>query len=101
MAQFDRMEVLNAIYDIGLVPVFYNKDIETAKNIVKACADGGARIVEFTNRGDRAYRIFSEMVNYFEEQGSDVILGVGSVLDPGTASLYINKRRHFCRRTDT
>jgi 2-dehydro-3-deoxyphosphogluconate aldolase/(4S)-4-hydroxy-2-oxoglutarate aldolase len=95
MARFSRIEVINAIYDLGLVPVFYNDDFETAKNIVDACADGGARVIEFTNRGDSAYRIFSELVTYFAEQRGEVILGVGSVIDAPTAALYINSGANF------
>ena len=90
MARFSRIEVINAIYDLGLVPVFYNDDLETAKKIVNACADGGARVIEFTNRGDYAYKTFSELVSYFAEQRSEVILGVGSVIYAPTAALYIN-----------
>ena len=95
MARVARIDVLNTIYEIGLIPVFYNKDIETAKSILRACVDGGARIVEFTNRGDRAYQIFSELVDYFEGQRSELILGVGSVIDPGTASIYVNSGANF------
>lgn len=68
---------------------------EAAKNIVSACAEGGARVVEFTSRGDRACRIFSELVSHFDGQPSEVILGVGSVLDPATAALYINCGANF------
>ena len=95
MARFARVEVINSIYDLGLVPVFYHKDPEVAKKIVNACADGGARVVEFTNRGDRAYQVFSELVSYFEQKRPQVILGVGSVLDHSTASLYINAGANF------
>ncbi len=95
MARFARMEVLSAMYEIGLVPVFYHQDVETAKNIVKACVDGGARLVEFTNRGDRAYQVFSRLVEHFDGLESDAILGVGSVLDPGTAALYLNNGANF------
>jgi 2-dehydro-3-deoxyphosphogluconate aldolase/(4S)-4-hydroxy-2-oxoglutarate aldolase len=95
MAKFMRVEVINAMYDLGLVPVFYHGDLETAKKIVNACADGGARVVEFTNRGDRAYQIFSQLVGHFETKRPEVILGVGSILDPPTASLYINNGANF------
>jgi 2-dehydro-3-deoxyphosphogluconate aldolase/(4S)-4-hydroxy-2-oxoglutarate aldolase len=95
MARFSRIEVINAIYDLGLVPVFYNDDLDTAKKIVNACADGGARVIEFTNRGDYAYKTFSELVSYFAEQRSEVILGVGSVIDGPTAALYINGGANF------
>ncbi len=95
MAKFTRMEVLNAIYDTGLVPVFYHKDAETAKKIVAACAAGGARVVEFTNRGDLAYQVFAELVRYCQDNLPQVILGVGSVIDAPTAALYIATGANF------
>ena len=95
MGRYRRFEVINAIYDLGLIPVFFNENLETAKNIVKACADAGARVVEFTNRGDFAYRIFSELVGYFQIHRPEIILGVGSVMDAPTAAIYINNGANF------
>jgi 2-dehydro-3-deoxyphosphogluconate aldolase/(4S)-4-hydroxy-2-oxoglutarate aldolase len=95
MARFDRLTVLNAMVNTGLVPVFYNGDVEVAKKIVTACAEGGARIVEFTNRGDRAWNVFSELIAWAEDAQSDVILGVGSVVDAPTAALYIASGANF------
>jgi 2-dehydro-3-deoxyphosphogluconate aldolase/(4S)-4-hydroxy-2-oxoglutarate aldolase len=89
MARFRRLEVLNEILRIGLVPVFHRSDVDIARRIVAACAEGGARVVEFTNRGDNAYRVFSELVAHFAQADPDVILGVGSVVDPAMAALYI------------
>ena len=54
MAKFDKIAVLKKIGDTGMVPVFYHKDLETCKNVVKACYEGGVRAFEFTNRGDFA-----------------------------------------------
>ena len=56
MAKFDKIQVLKKIGDTGMVPVFYNKDLETCKNVVKACYEGGVRAFEFTNRGDSLTR---------------------------------------------
>ena len=95
MARFSRMEVLNRMVETGLVPVFYNKDLEAAKEIVSACVAGGAKVVEFANRDDFAYQLFSELVKHFDEQNSDIILGVGSVIDPSTAALYIANGANF------
>jgi 2-dehydro-3-deoxyphosphogluconate aldolase/(4S)-4-hydroxy-2-oxoglutarate aldolase len=95
MARFSRLEVLNEIIRIGLVPVFYQADIEIAKKIIAACAAGGARVVEFTNRGDNAYRVFSDLVLHFATADPTLILGVGSVVDPGTAALYIASGANF------
>jgi len=95
MAKFMKHEVVGKMLELGLVPVFYNGDIEVAKKIVQACADGGAKVVEFTNRGDFAYQVFSELAKWCNEEFTDVILGVGSVIDPATAALYINNGANF------
>jgi len=81
--------------EIGVIPVFYNKDVEVAKKIVEACAAGGAKVVEFTNRGDLAYQVFAELVRHFAEEDPSIILGIGSVIDPGTAALYISTGANF------
>ena len=95
MARFSRLDVLNKMVELGLVPVFYNGDVNVAKQIVAACAQGGAKVVEFTNRGDFAYQVFGKLVQYFAQEDPTVILGVGSVSDPGTAALYINNGANF------
>lgn len=95
MAKFMKHIVVGKIIELGLVPVFYNGDLETAKKIVKACVDGGAKVVEFTNRGDFAYQVFAELAKWVNEEFADVIIGVGSVIDPVTAAIYINSGANF------
>ncbi len=79
----------------GLVPVFYHNKLEIVKEVARAVANGGARVFEFTNRGDFAYQIFSDLAKWVEMEIPDLILGVGSVIDPGTATLYINNGANF------
>ena len=95
MARFNRLEVLNTMVELGLVPVFYNPDLETAKQIVAACRAGGARVVEFTNRGDFAFQVFTALAQHTVEAEPDVMLGVGSVIDAPTAALYISAGANF------
>jgi 2-dehydro-3-deoxyphosphogluconate aldolase/(4S)-4-hydroxy-2-oxoglutarate aldolase len=95
MARFSRMEVLNTIVKLGLVPVFYNPDVEVAKQIVAACGAGGGRVVEFTNRGDRAWNIFTQLIAWAEQAHPEIILGVGSVIDMPTAAMYIGSGANF------
>ena len=95
MAKFLKHVVVGKMIELGLVPVFYNGDLETAKKIVKACVDGGAKVVEFTNRGDLAYQVFAELAKWVNQEFEDVILGVGSVIDPVTAGIYINSGANF------
>jgi len=89
MSRFSRLEVLNTMVETGLVPVFYNGDLEISKKIVAALVAGGARCVEFTNRGDFAPFVFKELAEYLAQSNPKIILGVGSIVDPYTASLYI------------
>jgi len=95
MARFKRLEVYNRIVDTGIIPVFYNKDTNTCKKIMKACYDGGARIFEFTNRGDFAHEVFSEISHFVSENLPDMVIGVGSVVDGATTSLYIQLGADF------
>lgn len=89
MARFDKIAVLNKIQSTGIVPVFYNSDVEVAKQVVKACYEGGIRAFEFTNRGDFAHEVFAEVVKYAAVECPEMAVGVGSVVDAPTASLYI------------
>ena len=81
--------------ETGMVPVFYDPDLEVAREIAAACMAGGCRLLEFTNRGDHAWEVFSELDRYCSRELPELILGVGSVVDPGTAALYINCGANF------
>ena len=89
MARFDKLQVLKKIGKTGMVPVFYHKDAEIAKKVIKACYEGGVRAFEFTNRGDFAHEVFAECVKYAATECPEMAMGVGSVVDASTAALYI------------
>jgi len=95
MPRFDRLTVLNAMVETGLVPVFYHQDVEVAKKVARACAEGGSRILEFTNRGDLAIEVFAQLEKYCRSELKSLILGVGSVVDAPTAAQYINSGAGF------
>ncbi|MGB5363526.1 MAG: bifunctional 4-hydroxy-2-oxoglutarate aldolase/2-dehydro-3-deoxy-phosphogluconate aldolase, partial [Aureibaculum sp.] len=81
MAQYTRIEVAQVMKQIGLVPLFYNSDVEVSKKVLKACYDGGARLMEFTARGDFAHEVFGELNKYAIKELPGMIMGVGSVTD--------------------
>ena len=95
MARFMRLEAINTILEAGLIPLFYNDDLDTAIEIVNACKRGGARMVEFTNRGEGAYPVFSELIRHFASADPGVILGIGSIIDAPTAALFIAAGANF------
>lgn len=95
MARFNKIQVLSAMADTGMVPVYYSKDAETAKQVLKACYEGGVRAFEFTNRGDFAQEVFGELSKYAAKECPEMILGIGSVVDAPTAALYIQLGANF------
>ncbi|HOO99574.1 MAG TPA: bifunctional 4-hydroxy-2-oxoglutarate aldolase/2-dehydro-3-deoxy-phosphogluconate aldolase [Bacteroidales bacterium] len=95
MARFSRIEVAIKMKETGIVPVFYHKDPMVCRNVIKACSDGGIKVFEFTNRGDYAHEMFSELNKWAEKEVPSMIMGAGSVVDPGTASIYIQAGANF------
>ncbi|PCE64753.1 bifunctional 4-hydroxy-2-oxoglutarate aldolase/2-dehydro-3-deoxy-phosphogluconate aldolase [Sediminicola luteus] len=95
MAQFSRLEVAQVMKDTGMVPLFFHPDLDTCKKVVKACYDGGARLLEFTSRGDFAHEVFGELVKYANKELPGMIMGVGSVTDAAAASLYMQLGANF------
>ena len=91
----DRLAVLAAMMDQGVIPVFYHPDVEVCKNVIQACANGGAKCIEFTNRGDFAWHVFMEVTRHFQKADPSVIMGVGSVVDAPTAALYMANGANF------
>ena len=95
MAQFTRIEVANAMKETGMIPLFFSNDLELSKNVLKACYDGGARLMEFTARGDFAHEVFGELTKYAIAELPGMIMGVGSVTDGAAASLYMALGANF------
>lgn len=95
MAQYTRIEVAQTMKETGLVPLFFNSDITLSKQVLKACYNGGARLLEFVARGDFAYEVFGELVKYSTKELPGMILGVGSVTDAAAASLYMQLGANF------
>jgi len=91
----DRMAVLTAMMEQGVIPVFYHPDVEVCTNVIQACANGGAKCIEFTNRGDFASHVFLDVTRHFAKADKSVIMGVGSVLDAPTAGIYIANGANF------
>ncbi len=89
MARYRRLETLSLMKGIGVVPIFHEPDVEVARQLAAACADGGARVVELTNRGDGALDVFRQVEAWCAVHRKDVVLGAGTILDAPTAALYL------------
>jgi len=90
-----RIDVALKMRETGAIPLYYNPDLEVMKKVISACYRGGMKIFEFTNRGDLAHELFAELVKWSREEMPDLILGVGTVVEAGTCSLYIQMGAKF------
>ncbi len=91
----NRIQVAQIMEEQGLVPLFFHPDIQVCKDVLRACYEGGSRILEFTNRGNFAHEIFSELSKFALKELPGMALGVGSVVDAGTAALYMQNAASF------
>ena len=89
------MSVLRALMEQSVIPVFYHPDEEVCINVIQACANGGAKCVEFTNRGDFAHEVFGELVKFAAVECPEMILGIGSIVDAPAAAIYIQLGSNF------
>ena len=90
-----RIDIALKMRESGAIPLYYNPDLEVMKDVISACYRGGMTIFEFTNRGDLAHELFAELLKWSREEMPDLILGVGTVVDAGTCSLYIQLGAKF------
>lgn len=95
MAAFTKIQVLQTIQQTGMVPVFYHSDAEVARQVLKACYEGGVHAFEFTNRGDFASEVFIDLMKFSRRECPEMILGIGSVIDAPTAALYLQYGANF------
>lgn len=95
MARFNIIQSITVMRNTGMVPVFYHSDANIAKQVLKACYEGGVRAFEFTNRGDFAQEVFAELVKYATTECPDMIVGIGSIVDAATAALYLQLGANF------
>src|ERR1035437_9060607 len=81
--------------DQGIIPAVYHHDVELCRKVIQACVSGGAKCIEFTNRGDFASHLFLDLARDFARADASVIRGVGSVVDAPTAGIYIANGAKF------
>jgi len=95
MARYNRIQVALSMEQAGIIPVFYHADPNICIEVIKACFKGGLKVFEFTNRGEFAHEVFAEVNKRLKTELPEVILGAGSIMDAGTASLFVQLGANF------
>lgn len=91
----NKIDILNLVLAKPLVPVYFNADIEQSKKVISACYEGGIRVFEFTNRGEKAMEVFKQLVPFVKENCPEMILGIGTIVDKNTAEKFIKLGTDF------
>lgn len=91
----DKETTLILLNEVGIVPLFFHADVEIAKEVINAAYRGGARAFEFTNRGENAYNVFTELLAYVKESLPGLSLGIGTIYDAETAQKFIDAGTDF------
>lgn len=90
-----RINVALTMQESGVVPLYYNPDVEICKNVIRSCWEGGLKLFEFTNRGVFAHEVFGQLSKWAADEFPEMILGAGSIVEAGTCSLYIQQGASF------
>lgn len=66
----------------GIVPLFNHRDPDVAADAAGACIAGGATAIEITDRVAGAEHTVAAVAERVRREGSGVVVGAGSVVDP-------------------
>jgi 2-dehydro-3-deoxyphosphogluconate aldolase/(4S)-4-hydroxy-2-oxoglutarate aldolase len=91
----NREKIIQAVVQQGVLPLFFHPDEEMSIKIVQALYESGIRVIEYTNRGKQALKNFRSIKKETYRQFPDLILGLGTVMDPKTAGKGIQNGADF------
>ena len=86
-----KIAVLNALREVGLVPVLRAQSVEQAMALADAIAAGGVTVLEVTMTVPGAIQVMRRLA----EQRPDILIGAGTVLDAETARMCILEGAKF------
>jgi len=91
----DRLTFYQKLIETGILPLYYGANVETCKNVLLASYQAGVTAFEFTNRGANALSVFSELREFIDKSKMDLTLGIGSIIDPQTAAVFVHNGAEF------
>ncbi len=88
-------EFYHELLKCRLLPLFFNEDINIAQKITSACSSGGAKLLEFTNRGEGALDVFKKLRRFIDDKHIPLFLGAGSIMYSSDAVLFLSSGADF------
>jgi len=84
-----KVDILQAIKDQGILPLFFNKDTEVSLEVLRALYRAGVKTVEYTNRGEAALANFKELRKLVDAEMPGFYLGIGTIKNGAQAQAFI------------
>jgi len=75
----DKEEILQAIIQQGVLPLFYNPDIEVSMQATRTLYKAGIHAMEFTNRAEGALEVYKEVRKAAATEMPDILFGAGTI----------------------
>ncbi|WP_299365275.1 bifunctional 4-hydroxy-2-oxoglutarate aldolase/2-dehydro-3-deoxy-phosphogluconate aldolase [Winogradskyella sp.] len=94
MSRFSKKDIIVAMEETGMIPVFNHTDVSIAKKVLDASYEAGIRVFEFTNRGDNALEVFTELTKHAQKY-EDLVLGIGTIFHTVSAAAFFEAGAHF------
>ncbi len=91
----NKQNILNSIVRQGMLPLFYNQDVEVSLQIVRTLYSAGVRVLEYTNRGEAALRNFKLLKRMQLDEMPDLHLGIGTIISINDAGLFAKAGADF------
>ncbi len=91
---FNKQQIIETMSSTGLVPLFTHDDVRVATQVLEAAYRGGVRVFEFTNRRKNSFEVFGALIEVAKKY-SDLMLGIGTILDGATTKKFIDAGAHF------
>lgn len=90
-----KNDILQVVTDQKLLPLFFNKDAEVSKEVLRALYQAGVRTLEYTNRGEAALQNFKQLRQVCDTELKGMYLGVGTIKNAQAAQVFIDAGTDF------
>jgi len=91
----DNQQIIQSITTQGMLPLYYHDDATVTLEVAKALYTAGVRVIEYTNRGEKALDNFKYLLAQRDTVMPGMLLGIGTIKTVTHAQLFIDAGADF------
>src|SRR5450755_882216 len=88
-------QTTETIIQQGMLPLYFNADETISIEVLRAVYRAGVKAVEYTNRGEAAFKNFKKLIQVRNAEMPGLLLGIGTIKNLETAEKYMNAAADF------